>query len=289
MPVHFNRIGTVADMADGFKPERWRGWCHESLISCIGMSSIIWHGQNLIQRAGGNTEELGYVKFDPSSNSYVLWLRDLRGVFGPNNAYIRCEEFSSMEEAKQKAASSTSAFLFHWMWLVYLRDQDLEDKAKIDQEISDRNSSCPINTVELENHEFDVALSFPGSARKDLIEEIVTHLEKQLGPDRYFYDKNYPAQLARPSLDTFLQAIYLKRSKLIVVFIGGDYQSSYWCSIEFSAIREIINNKENNRIMYIRLDEGEVEGIFPLDGYIDCQEYGSEQIAEFIIERLNLL
>ncbi|MCY4308593.1 MAG: hypothetical protein OXC57_10035 [Rhodobacteraceae bacterium] len=33
MPVHFNRIGTVADMADGFKPERWRGWCHESLIS----------------------------------------------------------------------------------------------------------------------------------------------------------------------------------------------------------------------------------------------------------------
>ena len=149
--------------------------------------------------------------------------------------------------------------------------------------------ASPNQTVDLENHEFDVALSFPGTARKDLIEEIVKHLEKLLGPHRYFYDKNYQAQLARPSLDIFLQALYRNRSKLIVVFSGGDYQESKWCGIEFSAIKEIINSKEKSRIMYVRLDEGEVEGIFSTDGYIDIKQYNPARIAELIVERLKVL
>ncbi len=142
--------------------------------------------------------------------------------------------------------------------------------------------------VNLENHEFEVALSFPGSARKELI-EIVKHLEKQLGPHSYFYDKNYQAQLARPGLDTFLQEIYRNRSKLIVVFYGGDYQDSKWCGIEHSAIREIINSKEEGRIMLVRLDEGEVDGILSNYGYIDINQYSPEGIADLIVKRLEVL
>ena len=51
------------------------------------MSSVVWDGDNLVQRVGDDIEELGHVKFEPASNRYVLWLRDLRGVFGVNDAY----------------------------------------------------------------------------------------------------------------------------------------------------------------------------------------------------------
>nr|WP_305068950.1 TIR domain-containing protein [Luteimonas sp. XNQY3] len=142
--------------------------------------------------------------------------------------------------------------------------------------------------INLADHQFDVALSFPGEAR-DYVEQVAKQLERLLGPDRYFYDRNYTAQLARPSLDTFLQAIYRNRSRMVVVFAGGDYQRKDWCGIEFRAVREIINAREHDRIMFVRMDHGEVEGIFGHDGYADARNHSPAEIADFIAERVDLL
>lgn len=143
-------------------------------------------------------------------------------------------------------------------------------------------------TVDIENHQFDVGLSFPGEARP-IVERIVALLEGQLGPDTYFYDYNYQAQLARPAIDTLLQDIYRTRSRLLVVFIGADYQRKDWCGIEWHAIRDIMRQREFNRVMYIKLDDGQVDGVFGNDGYIDARTYTPEQIATFIVQRLALL
>ena len=140
----------------------------------------------------------------------------------------------------------------------------------------------------LADHQFDVALSFPGEAR-EYVEEVAKNLERLLGPDRYFYDKNYTAQLARPSLDTFLQSIYRDRSRMVVVFAGGDYQLKDWCGIEFRAVREIINAREHDRVMFVRMDDGEVEGIFGHDGYVDARHHGPSDVAGFIEERIAVL
>ena len=142
--------------------------------------------------------------------------------------------------------------------------------------------------INLAEHRFDVALSFPGEART-YVEQVAKHLERLLGPDRYFYDRNYTAQLARPSLDTFLQAIYRERSRMVVVFAGGDYQRKDWCGIEFRAVREIINLREHDRIMFVRMDNGEVDGIFGHDGYVDARTHEPVDVAEFIAERVDLL
>jgi hypothetical protein len=77
--------------------------------------------------------------------------------------------------------------------------------------------------VDITQHNFDVGLSFPGEAR-GLVEQVARELEARIGPNAYFYDNNYVSQLARPSLDTLLQEIYRSRCKLIVVFLGADYQ-----------------------------------------------------------------
>lgn len=142
--------------------------------------------------------------------------------------------------------------------------------------------------VDISTHSFDVGLSFPGEVR-GIVEEVARNLEHLIGPNAYFYDANYVAQLARPSLDTFLQDIYRNRSKLIVVFISADYQNKNWCGVEFRAIRDIIAEREHQRIMFIRTDDGAVEGVFDTDGYVDARIFTPEQIAGFIKERAELL
>lgn len=142
--------------------------------------------------------------------------------------------------------------------------------------------------VNIADHQFDVALSFPGEVRP-LVEEVAGYLERLIGPNAYFYDNNYVSQLARPALDVLLQDIYRNRSKLIVVFLSADYQRKNWCGIEFRAIRDTIAEREHNRIMFIRTDDGAVEGVFATDGDVDARQHSAAALAKFIRERVQLL
>ena len=108
------------------------------------MSSVIWDEDNLIQKVGQDVEQLGHVKLDENAGAYVLWLNDTRGVFGPGNTYIRGDTFPSMKDAKQRAASSVSASLFHHMWLVGLRDSQEQSASAIAQDIADAEDGKPL-------------------------------------------------------------------------------------------------------------------------------------------------
>lgn len=141
--------------------------------------------------------------------------------------------------------------------------------------------------VDITKHFFDVSFTFAGESR-DIVEQVVKELEKILDKNHIFYDNYYISQLARPSLDTLLQDIYRNRSKLIVIFLCEKYQDKKWCGLEFRAIREMIMEKEISKIMYIRLDAGHVDGVFNTDGYIDGPKFTSQQLANFINERLSL-
>lgn len=143
------------------------------------------------------------------------------------------------------------------------------------------------NAVDVSKHVFDIALSFPGETRP-LVEKIANELERKLGPNKYFYDNNYVSQLAQPSLDVLLQGVY-SRAKLDVVFLSADYQKKNWCGVEFRAVRDIIFTRENARVMFVRTDDGEVEGVFKTDGYVDARNFEPTRIAEFICERLDVL
>lgn len=142
--------------------------------------------------------------------------------------------------------------------------------------------------VDISTHSFEVALSFPGEVRS-LVEQIALELERRIGPNSYFYDNNYVSQLARPSLDILLQDIYRNRSKLIVVFLGSDYHKKDWCGIEFRAIKEIIMERDYKRIMFIRTDDGSVDGVFKTDGYVDARCRSPADLAGFIHERSELI
>ena len=143
-------------------------------------------------------------------------------------------------------------------------------------------------SVDITKHHFDVSFSFPGEIRP-YVESIAFELERMLGPNSYFYDNNYKAQLARPSLHHLLQDIYRNRSKLIVVFLCQHYQEKEWCGLEFRAISELLMKRKNEMIMYIKVDDGRVDGVFETDGYIDARHHNPQDVAGYIVERTSFL
>jgi hypothetical protein len=171
----------------------------------------------------------------------------------------------------------------HWA----LKDVDLAKELEAKGIELPAWTRSPRAGVDISTHYFDVALSFPGEVR-DFVHAVALELERRLGPDKYFYDSNYVSQLARPSLDTLLQDLYGNRSRLIVIFLGGKYQDKFWCGIEFRSIREIINRRAHDRVMLVRMDDGQVDGIFPSDGYVDGRSHSPAEVARFIAERVEL-
>ena len=172
----------------------------------------------------------------------------------------------------------------HWA----IKDINLAKELSAKNVLLPRWARSEAKSVNITSHGFDVSFSFPGEVR-GYVESIAAELEKAIGPNSYFYDNNYKGQLARPSLDILLQDIYRNRSRLIVVFLCEKYQEKEWCGIEFRAIREIIKEREHERVMFVKMDEGKVEGVFSTDGYIDGRTHSPTEVAEFIRERVSLL
>lgn len=144
------------------------------------------------------------------------------------------------------------------------------------------------SVADVEKIKFRVAVSFPGTLRS-FVSDVVQFIRPQLAADSVFYDFDYQAQLARPDLDVLLQDIYRNRSDLLVVFLNQSYAERDWCGIEWRAVRDIIKNREGKRVMFIRFDDVYIDGIFSIDGYIDGRITKPQKVAEYILERVELL
>ena len=134
---------------------------------------------------------------------------------------------------------------------------------------------------------FRVALSFPGEHR-DYVSKVAEALSQsqQLQKSQIFYDEWYKAELARLSLDNYLQEIYHDGSELIVVFLCKEYEAKKWCRLEWRAIRNLISNRQDEDIMPMRFDDAHISGLFEIDGYIDLRRRTPEQTAKLILQRL---
>jgi hypothetical protein len=137
----------------------------------------------------------------------------------------------------------------------------------------------------LVNFEFDVAFSFPGEKR-DIIYPIVEQLKKK--GITIFYDKDFTEQLAKPNMDLILMDVYKKQSRLIYILLSKEYKNKKWCQLEWKSIREILIERDDN-IMFLRYDDTVIPGVSSNDGYIDINQYSSEQIAVFIQKKLRII
>ncbi|WP_029132826.1 TIR domain-containing protein [Sedimenticola selenatireducens] len=139
----------------------------------------------------------------------------------------------------------------------------------------------------VESINFKVALSFPGEKRS-YVSNIADILRASLGDNQMFYDFDYQSQIAKPNADTLIQNIYRNQSDLVVVFFCKEYAEKEWCGLEWRAVRDIIKSKDSDRVMFVRFDNEEIEGVFSIDGYIDANNFSEKKVAQFILERIQL-
>ena len=52
-----------------------------------------------------------------------------------------------------------------------------------------------------------------------------------------------------------------------------------------SALRGAASRQHHKRIMFVRTDDGSVDGVFRTDGYVDARRFDAAELASFIHER----
>lgn len=132
---------------------------------------------------------------------------------------------------------------------------------------------------------FKVALSFPGDMRPQ-VESLAHALRDRLPADSVFYDSFYKAELARPNLDQVLSGIYRHQSELVVVFVGESYQQREWCGLEWRAVRDIVKARQDESVMFVKVDDGPVDGLLSIDGYIDFRTTSAEELVAAVLTRM---
>jgi TIR domain/NACHT domain len=133
---------------------------------------------------------------------------------------------------------------------------------------------------------YQVALSFAGEQRP-FVNRIAAILAAALGQDQVFYDRFHEAELARPNLDLYLQSVYSEQSKLVVVFLGIDYEHKEWPGLEWRSVRDLVKRRSASQVMLVRLDDAPISGILGIDGFIEAQGRSPQQIADLILRRLS--
>jgi hypothetical protein len=217
-------------------------------------------------------------------NRIIPSARDVRVEYEiiPTGSFLTQAQFRSL----QPELGMNRDEYFHTHWAV--KEVDL---ARV---LSEVNIPLPPTATwrhpaDLASHDFKVGLSFPGEVRS-FVRQVAHNLEAALGADCCFYDEYYTAQLARPNLDLLLQDVYANRCQLLVVFLCEAYERKAWCSgVEFRVVREMIKARENDRVMFVRMDDGAVNGVFSVDGAVDGRTHRPEEVARMIRLRSNLL
>jgi len=144
------------------------------------------------------------------------------------------------------------------------------------------------SVIDVSKISFKVAVSFPGEKRK-YVSRVVDVLRESLGNDKVFYDFDYQSQIARPNADILLQNIYHKQSELIVIFLCKEYSQKEWCGLEWRSIKDLIKSKQDEKIMFVKFDNAEIDGVFSIDGYIDANKFEANKVADFILERTRII
>jgi len=118
------------------------------------------------------------------------------------------------------------------------------------------------------------------------VAKVADCLAEKLGREKVLYDQWYDAEFARPNLDEYLADLYLHNSDLIVVFLCKEYDEKKWCGLESRAWRELMIDGKDAMVMFLKLDDADVRGVLPLDGYLKIRDLTDEQVAAKILARL---
>jgi hypothetical protein len=142
---------------------------------------------------------------------------------------------------------------------------------------------------------FLVAFSFAGEQR-ELVQRMAVAVEARLRTGTVFLDDWFEHYLAGADADLKLQSIYGERSELVVVCVSERYGGKPWTLAEHEAIRARLMHarasadaRDRDRILPIRVGDGDVEGILFNTIVPDVRDRTADATADLILARLALV
>lgn len=130
---------------------------------------------------------------------------------------------------------------------------------------------------------FDVAISVAG-ADKEYAQALAAQL--QSAGFAVFYYEFYPEYLWGKNLPITFDEIFRKRSRYCVMFVSKDYRNRVWTNHEMrSAQARAVEEKGNEYILPIRIDDTELDGFLPTISYLPIN-IGIDKIGELLIKKL---
>lgn len=130
---------------------------------------------------------------------------------------------------------------------------------------------------------YDIALSFAGEDRK-YARQLAQRLEAS--HIKVFYDEFEQAKLWGRSLDIYLSDVYRLKAKYCIVFLSKYYKEKRWTNHELRAALSRAFEGNEDYVLPIRLDDTEIQGILPTQGYISWNDYGPDKILTFVKQKL---
>jgi len=130
---------------------------------------------------------------------------------------------------------------------------------------------------------FDVAISFAGTERAEA--EKLAGLVRKAGYD-VFNDNFYAEQLWGKNLTVSFDEIFRKRARFCVIFVSEEYRDRKWTIQEArSAQARALEERGNEYILPIRVDDIELDGLLPTIGYVPLNT-GIARIGEMLVKKL---
>jgi len=142
---------------------------------------------------------------------------------------------------------------------------------------------------------FKIGITFSGKYRKQVVKPFCDEL-LNLGyaKDDIFYDSWHDALINGVHGDSILRQIYFRNCDCVVVLLSPDYKGKNWTGhIEWSAVKELINTGDDDKICLLRVDSadiGEIDGLYQNQAIAKAiDDMSASEIAAFIDQKYRML
>lgn len=137
---------------------------------------------------------------------------------------------------------------------------------------------------------FLVAFSYAGEQR-EVVRPIAEAVEQRLGRGTVFYDRWFEAEIAGGPSAQKLQRIYGEGAEMVIACLSAEYAAKTFTLAEWDAISDRymklrLPGGEVNRILPLRVGDGEVEGLLASTIWMEARQKAPRQVAEAIVHRL---
>lgn len=128
-------------------------------------------------------------------------------------------------------------------------------------------------------YEFDFSISFAGPDRR-IAKELAERLaEKGL---IVFYDASYRSRLLGKKLNKEFEWIFGKGTRFFVPIVSQHYVEKAWPQLEWSIAKKEAQEREDDFILPLRLDDALLLGLPGNIGYLDLREVTVDEVADIL-------